>query len=218
MTTPKPAWPLSPLKRCADAVFALMLLVCLWPLVVVLALGVLFSLGRPVFFVQSRPGLGGRPFRLIKFRTLAGSEAETESAEGKRPPNGFASFLRASGLDELPELLNILKGEMSLIGPRPLLMRYLERYTPEQARRHEVRPGLTGWAQVHGRNAVNWPERLDLDVWYVDHATWQTDLRILVLTLRQILSRTGTAEPGEFQGTVPCSDDGSGSPQPHPEG
>lgn len=193
-------WPHSPLKRLLDAVMAAVLLVLLSPLLLVLAGVSLLTLGRPVFFVQERPGRNGRVFRLIKFRTLVPAEEGSGSATGHRPPNRVAAFLRASGLDELPELWNILCGDMSFVGPRPLLVQYLERYSPEQARRHDVRPGLTGWAQVQGRNELDWNRRFEFDVWYVDHATWTTDLRILFLTLRQLWSRTGTQEPGEFRG------------------
>jgi lipopolysaccharide/colanic/teichoic acid biosynthesis glycosyltransferase len=162
------------------------------PLLAVTGLAVRLSLGRPVFFVQERPGLGGRPFRLIKFRTMRagqGSDAERLTRLGR--------FLRSTSLDELPELLNVLKGEMSLVGPRPLLMRYLARYTPEQARRHEVRPGLTGWAQVNGRNALTWERKFEYDVWYVDHRSLWLDAKILWLTVWQVLTRKGISGEGE---------------------
>ena len=148
-------------------------------------------LGRPVFFRQPRPGLHGRPFALVKFRTMragTGSDAERLTR--------FGRFLRTTSLDELPELWNVLRGDMSLVGPRPLLMQYLERYTPEQARRHEMKPGITGWAQVNGRNALTWDERFALDVWYVDHWSLALDLRILARTLGAILRRKGITAPG----------------------
>lgn len=179
---------------------SLLLLVLASPLIVLIALGVRLNLGRPLFFCQQRPGKDGVPFRLIKFRTLRGSEADTERPGGKIPPTRFAAFLRASGLDELPELWNILKGEMSFVGPRPLLMRYLDRYSPEQARRHQVRPGLTGLAQVRGRNAISWETRLQLDVEYVDRASPSLDLHILLQTFLTLLKREGTHDPGEFRG------------------
>jgi sugar transferase EpsL len=165
------------------------------------------KLGRPVFFRQVRPGLGGRPFELFKFRTMT----EARDAAGKYLPNEqrstpFGCWLRASSLDELPELLNVLRGEMSLVGPRPLLMQYLTRYTPEQARRHEVKPGITGWAQVNGRNTVTWENKFKLDVWYVDHQSLWLDVRILWLTAWRVFCRQGINQPGivgaqEFMGS-----------------
>jgi sugar transferase EpsL len=161
----------------------------------------------PVFFRQQRPGLGGKPFMLAKFRSMV----DAYDAEGKLLPpekriTRLGRLLRASSLDELPEFWNVLKGDMSLVGPRPLLMRYLDRYTPEQARRHEVRPGLTGWAQVHGRNAVDWEERLALDVYYVDHWSLALDFRIMARTLMMVIKHVGIDQPGrvtmsEFMGT-----------------
>lgn len=183
-----------------DVAASLALLLMTAPLMLLIALGIRLNMGSPVFFYQQRPGKDGVPFRLVKFRTLKGGEAETEHAEGKIPPTRFAEFLRAGGLDELPELWNILKGEMSFVGPRPLLMRYLERYSPEQARRHQVRPGLTGLAQVKGRNAICWEERLKLDVDYVEQAGLMLDIQILLQTLSVLLNRQGSAEPGEFKG------------------
>lgn len=169
-------------------------------LIALVALAMRLRMGGPVFFCQVRPGLRGQPFPLLKFRTMrtgAGSDAERLTP--------FGRWLRRTSLDELPELLNVLKGDMSLVGPRPLLMAYLPRYTPEQARRHEVRPGLTGWAQVHGRNAQSWDERLKLDVWYVDHHNLMLDLRILALTVWQVLAGRGIRAAGhatmpEFRG------------------
>ena len=169
---------------------ALGLLACL-PLLAALALLVRATLGRPVLFRQRRPGLHGRPFALVKFRTMregAGPDAERLTALGR--------FLRSTSLDELPELWNVLRGDMSLVGPRPLLMHYLERYTPEQRRRQEVKPGITGWAQVNGRNALTWEERFALDVWYVDHWSLSLDLRILARTVRATLARRGISAPG----------------------
>ncbi|MDF3131251.1 sugar transferase [Kiritimatiellaeota bacterium B1221] len=194
-------WPQSAGKRLFDIWVSAWALVLLSPLMLIIGAVILSKMGRPVFFRQSRPGKNGASFTLIKFRTLSGSEAETETPGGKIPPNRFCKFLRASGLDELPELWNILKGEMSFVGPRPLLERYLPRYSPEQQKRHHVRPGLTGLAQVNGRNAVDWEIRLRLDVEYVETANHRTDLKILWQTLTLIGRGEGTAEPGEFMGT-----------------
>lgn len=170
------------------------------PMVVVglaLAAVVRLKLGSPVLFSQVRPGLHGHPFRLIKFRTM--TDARDES--GRVLPDaerltGFGRMLRASSLDELPELWNVLRGEMSLVGPRPLLMQYLDRYTPRQARRMEVRPGITGWAQVNGRNALSWEERFELDVWYVDNRSLLLDLKILALTALSVVRREGVSAQG----------------------
>ena len=173
--------------------------------VLLLALPLLFliwqvrrKLGSPVFFRQTRPGLHGQPFEMVKFRTMT----DTRGPDGKLLPDAdrltsFGRFLRASSLDELPELWNVLKGDMSLVGPRPLLMEYLPLYSPEQARRHDVRPGITGWAQVNGRNALSWEEKFKLDVWYVDHRSLWLDVKILWLTLRKVLVREGISADGE---------------------
>ena len=171
----------------------------LWaPVMLGLAVLVRFKLGAPVFFRQARPGLGGRVFELVKFRSMTGAR----DAQGRLLPDAvrltrFGRWLRASSLDELPELFNVLKGDMSLVGPRPLLMEYLGRYTPEQARRHEVLPGITGWAQVHGRNALTWADKFKLDVWYVDHGSLGLDLKILALTVMKVLQREGISAEGE---------------------
>jgi lipopolysaccharide/colanic/teichoic acid biosynthesis glycosyltransferase len=156
------------------------------------------NLGSPVLFTQVRPGLHGKPFRMVKFRTMT----DARDASGALLPDAqrltpFGRFLRASSLDELPELWNVLRGEMSLVGPRPLLMEYLSLYSPEQARRHAVRPGITGWAQVNGRNAISWADKFALDVWYVDHRSLWLDLRILWLTVRKVLVRDGISAAGE---------------------
>jgi len=157
-----------------------------------------FFSGSPVFFRQRRPGLHGEPFTICKFRTMT----DVRDAQGNLLPDEqrltpFGRFLRCTSLDELPELFNVLKGDMSLVGPRPLLMRYLDRYTPEQMRRHEVRPGITGWAQVNGRNALTWEQKFALDVWYVDHQSLWLDLKIIVLTVWKILKREGISQPGQ---------------------
>jgi len=168
------------------------------PLLLVVALIVRFALGRPIFFVQQRPGLHGRPFRLIKFRTMTAEH----NAHGSLLPDdqrlgSFGRLLRSTSLDELPELLNVLRGEMSLIGPRPLLMEYLPLYSPRQALRHDVRPGITGWAQVSGRNLTSWDTRLEQDAWYVEHASFGLDLRILMRTPGRVLRRHGISAPGQ---------------------
>jgi len=194
-------------KRALDVLLAGTLLVLLAPLMALLALLVRLTLGTPVFFRQQRPGLHGKPFTLYKFRTMT----DARDAQGNLLPDAdrltaFGQFLRSTSLDELPELWNVFKGDMSLVGPRPLLMRYLDRYTPEQMRRHEVRPGITGWAQVNGRNALTWEEKFQMDVWYVDHLSLSLDIKILVMTLWKILKREGISQPGqatveEFRGT-----------------
>jgi sugar transferase EpsL len=195
------------LKRAFDFVVALVGLAVLAPALVVIAALVRLLVGEPVIFAQVRPGLGGRPFKLFKFRTMtARRDGRGELLPDERRLTAFGRFLRSSSLDELPELLNVLKGEMSLVGPRPLLVEYLTRYTPEQARRHEVRPGLTGWAQVNGRNAIAWEEKFRLDVWYVDHRSFRLDLRILLLTIARVFGREGISQRGQatmekFKGT-----------------
>lgn len=185
-------------KRAFDFTMALLMLTALsLPLLLIAGL-VRLKMGRPVLFRQQRPGLHGRPFAMIKLRTMTDERA----ADGSLLPDAqrltaFGRFLRASSLDELPELWNVLKGEMSLVGPRPLLMEYLPLYTPEQARRHEVRPGITGWAQVNGRNALGWDEKFKLDVWYVDNRSMWLDIRILFMTLQRVLQREGITATGE---------------------
>jgi sugar transferase EpsL len=181
-----------------DRVIAVLALVLLSPMLAAIALVVGIRFGRPILFRQDRPGLFGKPFTLYKFRTMT----ESRDAVGNLLPDGerltrFGRLLRSTSLDELPELLNVLKGEMSLVGPRPLLMQYLDRYTPEQMRRHDVRPGMTGWAQVNGRNALTWEQKFALDTWYVDHVSFELDLRILFLTVRAIVRREGISEPGQ---------------------
>ena len=175
-------------KRFFDLLVAIPALVLFLPLLTIIALCVRFLIGRPILFVQQRPGLDGRPFYLYKFRTMTEGRDEKGNlladAERLTP---FGRFLRKTSLDELPELWNVLKGDMSLVGPRPLLMEYLDRYTPEQARRHEVRPGITGWAQVNGRNAISWKERFLLDVWYVDNWSLWLDCKILLMTIWKII-------------------------------
>ncbi|OGR32142.1 MAG: sugar transferase [Desulfuromonadales bacterium GWD2_61_12] len=182
-------------------IVSVLLLFLLAPLLTALAWLIRNQLGRGVLFRQQRPGLHGRPFAILKFRTMT----DARDAAGYLLPDGarltpFGAFLRQSSLDELPELFNVLKGEMSLVGPRPLLMRYLPYYTARERRRHDVRPGITGWAQVHGRNFLPWNARLALDVWYVEHQSIILDLKILLLTVRAVLSRQGAAaNPDEVE-------------------
>ncbi|MDR1954163.1 MAG: sugar transferase [Clostridiales Family XIII bacterium] len=185
------------IKRLLDVVFAALLLVALSPVFAVLALLVAAKLGRPAIFRQKRPGRGGRIFGIYKFRTMT----DARDANGELLPDAdrltsFGKALRKTSLDELPELLNILKGDMSFIGPRPLLIKYLPRYSPEQARRHEVRPGLTGFAQVNGRNAISWARKFEYDVWYVDHLSFGLDARIIGMTIRAVLKREGISQAG----------------------
>ncbi len=186
------------LKRTFDLCAAAMALVLLAPVLLVLGLVSRILLGPPILFCQERPGLHGRPFVIYKFRTMidARDEQGCVLSDGKRLTR-FGRFLRSCSLDELPEFFNVLKGDMSLVGPRPLLMHYLDRYTPEQMRRHEVKPGITGWAQVNGRNAITWEEKFTLDVWYVDHWSFWLDLKILGLTLWKIIKREGISQPGQ---------------------
>jgi len=186
------------MKRLFDIVVSAIALLLLSPVLAVVALLVRTKLGSPVLFRQKRPGLAGEPFEVMKFRTMT----DARSPGGELLPDsarltGFGRFLRSTSLDELPELLNVLVGEMSLVGPRPLLMEYLPLYSPDQARRHDVKPGLTGWAQINGRNALSWEEKFALDLWYVDNRSFLLDLRILALTVARVFSRTGISAQGE---------------------
>jgi lipopolysaccharide/colanic/teichoic acid biosynthesis glycosyltransferase len=197
-----------PLKRVMDVALGGAALAVTWPVIAAAAAAVRVSMGGPVFFRQQRPGRDGVPFELIKLRTMRDPRPGEHGpdADGQRlTPLG--RVLRATSVDELPELINVLRGDMSLVGPRPLLMRYLERYSPEQSRRHDVKPGLTGWAAVNGRNAVDWEQKLELDVWYVDHRSLWLDLYILGLTVVRVLGRQGVSQEGhatmpEFQGSA----------------
>ena len=185
------------LKRGMDCLVSLSLLVVLSPLLLAIALMVWWKLGLPVLFVQERPGLYGRPFRMLKFRTMTDARDTSQTLLPDRDRlTAPGRLLRAASLDELPELINVLKGDMSLVGPRPLLVEYLPLYSREQGRRHEVRPGITGWAQVNGRNALTWEEKFRLDVWYVDNRSFWLDLRILWMTLRAVLARKGITQEG----------------------
>ena len=186
------------MKRLSDLLLASLALLLLCVPLLFLIWQIHRKLGSPVFFRQTRPGLQGRPFKMVKFRTMTGARG----SDGQLLPDAvrltaFGRFLRAASLDELPELWNVLKGDMSLVGPRPLLMEYLPLYSSEQARRHEVRPGITGWAQVNGRNALSWDEKFKLDVWYVDHRSLWLDIKILWLTVRKVLVREGISAAGE---------------------
>lgn len=186
------------MKRLFDLIVAIVLLLLLAIPLLLLAAVIRLRLGSPVLFRQVRPGLHGRPFAMVKFRTMTdGRGPDGELLPDAQRLTPFGRLLRSTSLDELPELWNVLCGQMSLVGPRPLLMEYLPLYTPEQARRHEVRPGITGWAQVNGRNALSWEDRFNLDVWYVDHQTLWLDLRILWLTVRKVLVREGISAQGE---------------------
>ena len=196
------------IKRAFDLIASVLGLIVLSPLLLILMLLVRVNLGSPVFFRQERPGLNEKIFRLYKFRSMK----DAADSSGRPLPDAerltkFGRLLRASSLDELPELFNVLKGEMSLVGPRPLLVKYLDLYNAEQHRRHEVLPGITGWAQVHGRNAINWEEKFRLDVWYVDHWTPALDLKILLMTVKKVfihegISAENQATMEEFKGNA----------------
>src|SRR5690606_25986340 len=207
-SVPAPSQPWYPvMKRALDVIVAGGTLITLSPLLAAIAAAVGVTMGRPILFSQERPGVHGRTFRLLKFRTMrtAGPGELGPEADAARLTR-LGKLLRSTSLDELPSLINVLRGEMSLVGPRPLLVRYLRRYTREQARRHDVVPGLTGWAQVNGRNALSWKEKFDLDVWYVDHRSFLLDLHILFRTALTVLRRDGISQDGhvtmpEFMGT-----------------
>lgn len=185
------------MKRLMDVLISAVALCVLAPVMVVVGLLVWLSMGWPPFFLQMRPGLSGKPFTMYKFRTMSAKKNELgQLLPDSQRLSSFGRFLRASSLDELPELWNVFKGDMSLVGPRPLLMEYLSLYSPEQARRHEVRPGITGWAQVNGRNALSWDEKFALDVWYVDNQSIALDLHILWKTLMAVFRRDGISAAG----------------------
>lgn len=196
------------MKRFFDFILAATSIVALAPVILLVAIFIRFGAGGPVLFSQTRPGLHGKPFKLYKLRTMI----DKRDARGYLLPDEerltrFGRFLRATSMDELPELWNVLKGDMSIVGPRPLLMRYLDRYTPEQARRHDVKPGLTGWAQVNGRNDLTWEQKFKYDVWYVDHQSLWLDLKIIGMTASNVLKRKGINQPGqatmeEFKGNI----------------
>ncbi|EGR0419654.1 sugar transferase [Vibrio cholerae] len=186
------------MKRFFDVLVSLTAFIVLSPIIALVAWKIRKNLGSPVLFRQTRPGLNGQPFEMIKFRTMK----DAVDANGNPLPDSermtpFGDKLRNSSLDELPELWNVLKGEMSLVGPRPLLMQYLPLYSKEQARRHEVRPGVTGWAQINGRNAISWEEKFKLDVWYVDNRSFGLDLRVLLLTVKKVIFKEDISAEGE---------------------
>jgi len=197
------------LKRVFDLVLICLAAFLVVPVLTVLSILVWLLIGRPVFFRQTRPGFKGQPFQLYKFRTML----NTRDSDGNLLPDAerlcrFGKILRSTSLDELPELYNVLKGEMSLVGPRPLLMEYLDLYTANQAKRHDVLPGITGWAQINGRNAISWEERFQLDLWYVDHRSMWLDIKILIMTFSKILRREGVSAEGhvtmpKFTGSKP---------------
>lgn len=185
-------------KRAFDLLVSIPALIILFPVLLVIGFAIHRRMGGNVLFMQRRPGRHGRPFNILKFKTM--SDATDEN--GKLLPDSerltkLGKFLRSTSLDELPELVNVIFGDMSLVGPRPLLMQYLDRYTPEQARRHEVRPGITGWAQINGRNAISWEDKFKLDVWYVDNHSLWLDIKILFLTVARVFKRDGISQPGE---------------------
>jgi sugar transferase EpsL len=186
------------IKRLFDLFVTIPLLVVLSPILVIIGIMVRVGIGAPVLFRQIRPGLGGKPFTIYKFRTMTNEhDKNADMLPDADRMTALGRILRNSSLDELPELFNVIRGDMSLVGPRPLLMQYLDYYTVEQARRHEVKPGITGWAQVNGRNALTWEEKFDLDVWYVDHICLSLDLKIIALTIWKIISREGINQPGQ---------------------
>jgi lipopolysaccharide/colanic/teichoic acid biosynthesis glycosyltransferase len=195
------------LKRAFDIVFSAGWLIGFSPLLLVVAILVRLKLGSPVLFVQERPGLRAKPFRMVKFRTMTDDrDAAGELLPDEQRLTSFGKFLRSTTLDEFPEMWNVLLGDMSVVGPRPLLMRYVSRYSPFQARRMEVKPGVTGWAQVNGRNSLTWEEKFALDVWYIDHRSFWLDMRIVVMTFFKVFARSGIEARGggaveEFLGT-----------------
>lgn len=188
------------LKRLFDVTVASVGLLLLSPVILIVAWQVRRKLGSPVFFRQTRPGLNGKPFEMVKFRTMLDAHDENGNplpdSERMTP---FGRFLRSTSLDELPELWNVLKGDMSLVGPRPLAMAYLPLYSAEQARRHEVKPGVTGWAQINGRNSITWKKKFEMDVWYVDNQSLMLDIKILLLTVKKVLARSDVQEGGQDQ-------------------
>jgi sugar transferase EpsL len=194
-------------KRIFDILFALSAFIFLLPIFLFIIIALFLIEGMPIFFTQTRPGKHGVPFQVIKFRTMKESRTNNRLLlPDEERITRFGNFLRRSSLDELPELINVIKGEMSIVGPRPLLMQYLERYSKEQSRRNEVLPGITGWAQVHGRNAISWEEKFILDVWYVDHWSFWLDIRIIFTTIGKVIKREGVSQQGqatmeEFMGT-----------------
>lgn len=198
LTPTRMFWKSEIVKRCIDIILSLLILAISWPAVLIAMVLVCFAMGWPVFFVQIRPGLKGRPFHLYKLRTMKfASDGRGNFLSDEQRLTILGNWLRKMSVDELPQLFNVLKGDMSLVGPRPLLMEYLPLYSPEQRRRHDVRPGITGWAQINGRNALSWEEKFALDVWYVDNRSLCLDLKILLLTIRKVVMREGISAQGE---------------------
>lgn len=198
-------------KRLFDLILTILGLILISPLLLILVILIWLINGRPILFRQRRPGFLGAPFMIIKFRTMTNDRDKNEHLKpDSERITPLGKFLRATSLDELPELINVLRGEMSLVGPRPLLMKYLERYTPEQGRRHNMLPGITGWAQINGRNALSWDDRFGMDVWYIDNWSLWLDIKILLLTFWKVLTREGISQPGyatseEFMGKQEAS-------------
>ena len=195
-------------KRVFDFIISLVALICISPFLLIIIVWLHFAnKGAGIFFTQERPGKNAKLFKVIKFKTMT----DERDAEGKLLPDAqritkVGKFVRSTSIDELPQLINVLKGDMALIGPRPLLVRYLPLYSPEQARRHEVRPGITGWAQVHGRNAISWTEKFKLDVWYVDHCTLWTDIKVVFITIKKVLFRDDINTGSGQSATMPYFD------------
>ncbi len=186
------------MKRILDLVLAGAAFIVLSPLLIGITIAIYTTMGRPVFFRQTRPGIHGKPFRLIKFCTMTnGCDTDGCLLPDCERLTRLGRWLRSTSMDELPELFNIIRGDMSIVGPRPLLMQYLDRYTPEQARRHEVKPGLTGWAQVHGRNDISWEDKFKMDVWYVNHRSFWLDIKIILMTVLKVLKREGISQSGQ---------------------
>ncbi|OEH85514.1 sugar transferase [Desulfuribacillus stibiiarsenatis] len=201
-------------KRLFDMIAALCLLIVLAPIILLTAIIIRITIGSPVVFKQQRPGLRGKPFFIYKFRTMTDEcDSEGNLLPDEKRLTQYGKIIRKISLDELPQLWNVLKGELSLVGPRPLLMEYLDKYTPEQARRHDVKPGITGWAQVNGRNAISWEEKFKLDVWYVDHYSFILDIKILCLTVWKVIKKDGITHQGhasmsKFEGSKHFSNHG----------
>lgn len=186
------------MKRCFDFVFALIAILMLWPIMLLVAFTIFLVMGKSVIFTQKRPGLHGKSFQIYKFRTMSLSKDESgEFLPDNIRLNWLGKWLRSLSLDELPQLFNVLKGDLSLVGPRPLLMEYLPLYSREQMRRHDVRPGITGWAQVNGRNALSWKQKFELDIWYVDNHSFLLDMKIIALTIKKIFVRDGINQSGQ---------------------
>lgn len=186
------------MKRCFDFILALTAILILWPIMLLVVLAIFLLMGQPVIFTQLRPGLGGKPFLIYKFRTMTLSKDEKgELLPDEIRLNFLGKLLRSLSLDELPQLFNVIKGDLSIVGPRPLLMEYLPLYSKEQMRRHDVRPGITGWAQVNGRNALTWQKKFEYDAWYVDNQSFLLDLKIIALTIKKVFVRDGINQNGQ---------------------